>query len=43
MRIGLATDSGVYEPKRYYYSPSNLDAFALNQNLRQYKEFIKNW
>lgn len=30
LRIGLATDSGVYYPKRYYYSPSDLDAFALN-------------
>jgi hypothetical protein len=27
----LAKDSAVYYPERYYYSLSNLDAFALSR------------
>jgi hypothetical protein len=30
----LAKDSAVYYPERYYYSLSNLDAFALDSRSR---------
>jgi hypothetical protein len=29
----LAKDSAVYYPERYYYSLSNLDAFALSHRM----------
>jgi len=31
LRMTLAKDSAVYYPERYYYSLSNLDAFALSR------------
>jgi len=35
LRMGLATDSGVYHAKRYYCSLRNLDAFALRLTVVQ--------
>jgi len=33
----LTADSGGYSSKHYYYSPGNLDAFALTNGRRNWK------
>jgi hypothetical protein len=35
LRMTLAKDSAVYYPERYYYSLSNLDAFALEEQAKK--------